>query len=293
MSRYFETTQVSKEIAATEEAKGAAKKTTVAHDAVLGFPLDPEGFCLLAENNTPGGSALFKPFLKHLLVLGKKRDPQERVKQSEVRAAHRFFRRHSSECFVCLANTASHIYRMLANVGTELFGLLQSYMTSLPKEILNQWPEEKTASFRMSTGAIFTISFATVTPFDRKIDKLAKHVYMVASVNLKFAIALPNLIFALIKDRRVEDFLPILKYMKKPFRDTERSTLILGTLTNKIKFGTNLKKLFLETSQKFALRIMTSRRRPSWGMSHRSNHQKFANLGFFRTPEKAGKVGNW
>ena len=78
VSRYFETTQVSKELAATEEAKGAAKKTTVAHDAVLGFPLDPEGFCLLAENNTPGGSALFKPFLKHLLVLSKKRDPQER-----------------------------------------------------------------------------------------------------------------------------------------------------------------------------------------------------------------------
>ena len=50
-----------------------------------------------------------------------------------------------------------------------------------------------------------------------------------------------------------------------PFEIQESTTLILGKLTNRIKVGTNLKAQFLQTSEKFALDILTSETSYVWG----------------------------
>ena len=154
---------------------------------------------------------------------------------------------------------------MLAAADQELFSQLTPYIARLPKKVRKAWPEDKVASFALSTGATFSVDFSSLTGFNYKIEKYAAYINLVASTLLRFATALPNLIFSLIKDRRVEDFFLVLKYMKTPFIQPEKNTLILGRLTQRIKVGTDLAALFRETATDLGLRRLTAKRAFSWG----------------------------
>ena len=265
VAKLLDANRLSKDTLKAKEVATMSKRRSAAHDALIGFPPGPKEFRLLAETNTPGGSGTFNKFLVHLQVLSNAMDPNEFAKNADIRLAKKFLRRHASENFICLSNTARHIYQMLSDAGAELCTLLTEQSRHLSKKERKRWPEDKTVSFAMDTGATFTVTYTMLSGFDFKLEKFAAYVSHVSDVYAKFANSVQELIFTLVKKRRLPEFLVIMKYMRKPLTTKTRRRLVLGGLTNRIRPNTDLAALFRRTAREITMFEISAKSKHSWG----------------------------